>query len=130
MHCVDLGESFQTHTRLQNLISIQPRTRPLKFEVSLAAHLRRLLGRHQSPLAGVGGQPALGPRDRPAHRAPGGGGAGAGRGLPVQDPRGKRGSASEEPVGGLRNSLRQFGHAQRIGRLSALACGFLVNLFC
>ena len=31
MHCVDLGESFQTHIHLQNLASIQPRTSPLKF---------------------------------------------------------------------------------------------------
>ena len=30
-HCVDLGESFQTHIYLQNLTSIQPRTSPLKF---------------------------------------------------------------------------------------------------
>ena len=31
MHCVDLGESFQTHIYLQNLASIQPRTSPVKF---------------------------------------------------------------------------------------------------
>ena len=31
VHCVDLGESFPTHTYLQNLVSIQPRTSPLKF---------------------------------------------------------------------------------------------------
>ena len=34
VHCVDLGESFQTHIYLQNLASIQPRTRPLKFAAS------------------------------------------------------------------------------------------------
>ena len=28
VHCVDLDESFQTHIYLQNLASIQPRTRP------------------------------------------------------------------------------------------------------
>ena len=28
MHCVALGESFQTHIYLQNLASIQPRTSP------------------------------------------------------------------------------------------------------
>ena len=28
MHCVDLGESFQTHIFLQNFASIQPRTSP------------------------------------------------------------------------------------------------------
>ena len=30
VHCVDLGESFQTHIYLQNFASIQPRTSPLK----------------------------------------------------------------------------------------------------
>ena len=30
VHCVDLGESFQTHVYLQNLASIQPRTSPVK----------------------------------------------------------------------------------------------------
>ena len=34
VHCVDLGESFQTHIYLQNLASIQPRTSPLKFAAS------------------------------------------------------------------------------------------------
>ena len=31
VHCVDLGESFQTHTYLQNLASTQPRTSSVKF---------------------------------------------------------------------------------------------------
>ena len=31
VHCVGLGESFQTHIYLQKLASIQPRTSPLKF---------------------------------------------------------------------------------------------------
>ena len=31
VHCVDLGESFQTHIYLQTLASIQPRTSPVKF---------------------------------------------------------------------------------------------------
>ena len=31
VNCVDLGESFQTHSYLQNLASIQQRTSPLKF---------------------------------------------------------------------------------------------------
>ena len=31
VHCVDLGERFQTHIYFQNLASIQPRTSPLKF---------------------------------------------------------------------------------------------------
>ena len=30
-HCVDLGESFQTHIYLPNLASIQPRTSPLNL---------------------------------------------------------------------------------------------------
>ena len=34
VHCVDLGESFQTHIYLQNLASIQPRTSPVKFAAS------------------------------------------------------------------------------------------------
>ena len=34
MHCVDLDESFQTHIYLQNFISIQPRTSPVKFAAS------------------------------------------------------------------------------------------------
>ena len=34
MHCVDLGESFQTHIYLQNFVSIQPRTSPVKFAAS------------------------------------------------------------------------------------------------
>ena len=33
VHCVDLGESFQTHIYLQNAASIQPRTSPLKFGI-------------------------------------------------------------------------------------------------
>ena len=37
LHCVDLGESFQTHVYLQNSASIQPRTSPLKFVVGRAA---------------------------------------------------------------------------------------------
>ena len=31
MHCVDLGESFPTSIYLQNLVSLQPRTSPLKI---------------------------------------------------------------------------------------------------
>ena len=37
VHCVDLGESFQTHIYLQNLASIQPRTSPPKFARSSGA---------------------------------------------------------------------------------------------
>ena len=32
--CVDVGESFQTHIYLQNFVSIQPRTSPVKFAAS------------------------------------------------------------------------------------------------
>ena len=35
VHCVDLGESLQTHIYLQNLVSIQPRTSPLKVHVEV-----------------------------------------------------------------------------------------------
>ena len=35
VHCVDLGESFQTHIELQNLALIQPRTSPVKFARSV-----------------------------------------------------------------------------------------------
>ena len=37
VQCVDLGESFQTHIYLQNFISIQPRTSPVKEAVLQAA---------------------------------------------------------------------------------------------
>ena len=39
VHCVDLGESFQTHILLQNVASIQPRTSPVKFARRSAAAL-------------------------------------------------------------------------------------------
>ena len=41
VHCVDLGESFQTHIHLQNFASIQPRTSPVKFARSLAMQRTR-----------------------------------------------------------------------------------------
>ena len=37
VHCVDLGESFQTHIYLQNFVSIQPGTSPPKFAAFAAA---------------------------------------------------------------------------------------------
>ena len=37
VHCVDLGENFQTHVYLQMLASIQPGTSPLKFARSSGA---------------------------------------------------------------------------------------------
>ena len=39
MHCVDLDESFPTSIYLQNVASIQPRTRPKKFESSSSREL-------------------------------------------------------------------------------------------
>ena len=45
MHCVDLGESFQTHIYLQNFASIQPRTSPVKSAAS------RALARGAAPAA-------------------------------------------------------------------------------
>ena len=41
MHCVDLGESFQTHIYLQNLASIQPRTGPFEFPSKPTPKIRR-----------------------------------------------------------------------------------------
>ena len=41
MHCVDLGESFQTQIYLQNLASIQPRTSPPQFGRSKSLARRR-----------------------------------------------------------------------------------------
>ena len=43
VHCVDLGEIFQTHIYLQNLASIQPRTSPVKFARAPSGQLRRRL---------------------------------------------------------------------------------------
>ena len=40
VHCVDLGESFQTHIYLRNLASIQQRTSLVKFARSLACSVR------------------------------------------------------------------------------------------
>ena len=45
VHCVDLGESFQTHIYLQKFVSIQPRTSPLKFAASRDNELRSLPAR-------------------------------------------------------------------------------------
>ena len=50
MHCVDLGESFQTHIFLQNLASIQPRTSPVKFARSLAMQQPALVQKPRGPL--------------------------------------------------------------------------------
>ena len=44
VHCVDLGESFQTHIYLQILASIQPRTSTVKF-AEVASVLKRRASR-------------------------------------------------------------------------------------
>ena len=75
MHCVDLGESFQTHIYLQNLASIQPRTSPVKFARSLAMQ-QPALGQPASPPTppGVTQTPlrawSRSPGDFPADQAP------------------------------------------------------------
>ena len=62
VHCVDLGESSQTHIFLQNFVSIQPRTSALKFAASsnFALLVARWQGRADARGPGrAGGQPAL-----------------------------------------------------------------------
>ena len=68
VHCVDLGESFQTHVYLQNFASIQPRTSPVKFA-------RPSNAAASGPPARAGAKTA-GPGDRP--RGAGAGGEEAG----------------------------------------------------
>ena len=41
VHCVDLGESFQTHIYLQKLASIEPRTSPVKAPARVVMRVRR-----------------------------------------------------------------------------------------
>ena len=48
MHCVDLGESFQTHIYLQHLASIQPRTSPVKFSGTETVLVARPIPRHHA----------------------------------------------------------------------------------
>ena len=48
VHCVYLGESFQTHIYLQNVASIEPRTSPVKFTRSSGAAAQR-----KAPQAGL-----------------------------------------------------------------------------
>ena len=72
VHCVDLGESFQTHVYLQNLASIQPRTSPLKFARSTDPRVGREL---PPPGPGVPHEPRdrrdRGERPRAGQRRPG-----------------------------------------------------------
>ena len=49
VHCVDLGESFQTHIFLQNSASIQPRTSPVKFLDPSGPARRGALDGHEEP---------------------------------------------------------------------------------
>ena len=51
VHCVDLGESFQTHILLQNLASIQPRMSPVKFARSSNAAASPAGGRQDDGVA-------------------------------------------------------------------------------
>ena len=55
VHCVDLGESFQTHIYLENLASIQPRTSPTKLgrEANALTHGGVGAGRRRPRGAGV-----------------------------------------------------------------------------
>ena len=48
VHCVDLGERFQTRIYLQNFVSIQPRTSPVKFAASVSGLTERR--EHHKPL--------------------------------------------------------------------------------
>ena len=52
VHCVDLGESFPTSISLQNLVSIQPRTSPVKFAASRDGTSRKNAGTHAPDVAG------------------------------------------------------------------------------
>ena len=68
MHCVDLGESFQTQIFLQNLASIQPRTSPLKFARSSARAPAARSHAHRADFsAGAGGQEVV--SEHPFRRA-------------------------------------------------------------
>ena len=49
VHCVNLGESFQTHTYLENLASIQPRSSPVKFAASRERNPHRPAGTPRGP---------------------------------------------------------------------------------
>ena len=65
VHCVDLGESFQTHIFLQNLASIQPRTSLVKSARSPQAQIPQVRGqgpeadRHELRLPVPAGQREL-----------------------------------------------------------------------
>ena len=56
VHCVDIGESFQTHIYFQNFVSIQRRTSPPKFPI-FAVNTRQPGG---APSPGVGRRPTWG----------------------------------------------------------------------
>ena len=58
VHCVDLGESFQTRIYLENLASIQPRTSPVKCarpcgEERVGLKQRAVIGGGAGPFRGV-----------------------------------------------------------------------------
>ena len=57
VHCVNLGESFQTHIFLQHLASIQPRTSPVKFAASTSRRPPRTARWTSSAAHPTAGQP-------------------------------------------------------------------------
>ena len=84
VHRVDLGESFQTHIYLQNFVSIQPRTSPVKFAASRDSprhspsprtHRRRARTPRPSPATATRHRrspprmPRNGPADSPSHHS-------------------------------------------------------------
>ena len=81
MHCVDLGESFQTHIFFPNFAPIQPRTSLVKFARSSRAG-PNIAGRNSSAAAGPGrdaGREAGRERRRPGREARAGRGPRASR---------------------------------------------------
>ena len=63
VHCVDLGENFQTHIFLQNFASMQPRTSSLKFARSTdpfnaVYHTAKVTSAHEGPSAGQTSAPS------------------------------------------------------------------------
>ena len=61
VHCVDLGESFQTHIFLQNFVSIEPRTSPVKF-ADFRRHKAGAMVRAQEERRGARPRPRRGER--------------------------------------------------------------------
>ena len=68
VHCVDLGESFQTRIFLQNFVSIQPRTSPQKFAASCSASSASPPARPALPAAAAAASAADLPEPSPVGR--------------------------------------------------------------